>query len=369
MKINQLIEELPGTDSASIAVGMQPSGPCCDQCEAPQTARESLVCQHCGWYASIGSYVEIDRSWEIAASPELATEADAAPKPKAELPTWAWILIGCVATVVLESVAVRLLAPADGLLRTYWSLTQLFVGFVAFGVCHTYSFILVMRNEADTKMLDYVLRPFKSWAMISCELPERGWACYFGMSGLTAVVMSLLVIGGIPYERLLDWDVEKTTKTNLLGAIISQAQNIAAEEEKSLEEAIGDFAGKAGLDEKKAKEAEKARLKEDCIIIGYKANQAGEIQTLLLAAEHHGVLRHVGNVQVNDLPEKELRELTRKLMTIKTHRPFVQVSIGGATWVKPQQLCRVSYRRRGKQGGLYGAKVEYLLGEVDLSGQ
>ena len=86
MDINQLIDELPGDDSVSteaveaVAVHI---GPCCEKCGAPITAKESLVCQKCGWYASIGSYVEIDRSWEVATDPSLATEEDTKPKPEA----------------------------------------------------------------------------------------------------------------------------------------------------------------------------------------------------------------------------------------------------------------------------------------------
>jgi len=228
--------------------------------------------------------------------------------------------------------------------------------------------MLVMKNEADIKLMDYILRPIKSWAMIFRDLPKRSWACYCGISGLTAVIMAILVIGGIPYERLLDWNVKEKAKFNLMGAIMEQAQNNAAEDEKSLEEAIGDFAGQAGLDdEKKKKASAKPRLKEDCIIVGYMANQSGEIRTLLLAAEHFAKLKYAGNVRASDLPPDELQSLTAKLAAIKTRKPFVKKSIDGATWVKPKYLCRISYRRRGKQGGLFGAKLEDLLGEVDIS--
>ena len=97
------------------------------------------------------------------------------------------------------------------------------------------------------------------------------------------------------------------------------------------------------------------------------ANREGEIQTLLLAAEFYAKLKYAGNVRLTDLPEAEIKQLTRNLTKITTHRPFVKVSVSGATWVKPKYLCRVSYRRRGKQGGLFGAKLVDLLGEVDLS--
>lgn len=345
-----------------------PTGPCCDKCDEPLTATESPVCQKCGWYASIGAFVEIDKSWEVAANPELATEQEVEPTEPTKFPLWVWILSACVAGVFIESLAVRLLTDADGSVRTIWSVSQLFVGFIAFGICHTYSFVLSLKNEADVKMLDYILRPIKTWSIIFRDLPERSWACYLGMSGITAVAMSLLVIGAIPYERLLDWGIEEKTKSNLLAAVMTQAQNMAAQEEMSMEEALGEFAGKGGVDGQLKKPAEKPRQTEDCIIIGYMANQAGVIQTLLIGAEHRSKLKYAGSVRVSDLSDAEREELTDQLLAIRTRKSFVRVSIDGASWVKPKYVCRISYRRRGKQGGLYGAKLEDMLGEVELGG-
>ncbi len=368
MDTDQIIDEHPEEDSVSALLlddDLAPVGPCCEKCGTAFSANGSLVCQQCGWYESIGTYVEIDKSWEVASDPDLALEDE--PEPPTKLPTWTWILAGCVGGVIVESVAARLLTSGGGGLRAAWSVSQLFVGFVSFLVCHTYCFLLVMKNDGDLKLLDFILRPITLWSLIFRGMPKRGWACYLGLSGLTAVVMSVLVIGAIPYERLLDWNVKEKAKFNLVGAIMSQAQGNAAEEEKSLEEAIGDFAGKAELDEdKKIKDASKERKNEDCIIIGYMANQAGEIQTLLLAAERYTQLTYAGNVRVSGLSNEDLNALTTKLAASRTHRPFVKISIDGAVWVKPKHLCRVSYKRRGQQGGLFGAKLEDLLGEVDL---
>ena len=368
MDINQLIDELPGDNSAStstVEAETVHSGPCCDKCGAPIVAKESLVCQKCGWYASIGSYVEIDRSWEVATDPSLATEEDTKPEPEAGLPPWSYILMGCLVAVLVESVAARFITGEGSSARTFWALAQLFLGFVAYAICHTFCFILMIRDEAEIKLMDFILRPIKLWSGVFRGMPKRGWVCYAGLSGLFAAALAMLVIGGIPYERLLDWNIKEKAKFNLIGAIAEQANQIE-EEEKSMEEALGEFADKAGADDLD-KNAKPKREKQDCIIIGYMANRDGEIQTLLLAAEYYAKLKYAGNVRLTDLPEADIHELTRNLVKIKTHRPFVKVSVSGATWVKPKYLCRVSYRRRGKQGGLFGAKIEDLLGEVDLN--
>lgn len=348
---------------------VEPTGPCCEKCGTPIPAKDAIACRKCGWYASVGIYVEIDNDWEAATDPTLAIEAEDPDKPKEGIPSWGWILGGCIVAVVVESLLVSLLAPSVGSLRTVWSLSQLFLGFVSFIVCHTIAFVILMKNEAEVKFLDYILRPIHTWSMIFRDLPQRGYVCYVGLSGLVAVAMAMLVIGGIPYERLLDWNIQKKAKFNLMGAVMEQAQNLAKEDEKSLEEAIGDFAGKAELDEEeKKKQRDENRPKEDCVIIGYMANQAGEIQTLFLAAEHFAKLAYAGSVRATDLPEEQRLQLAQDLAEITSHRPFVRLSIDGAVWVKPKYLCRVSYRRRGKQGGLYGAKIEDMLGEVQLGG-
>ncbi|MEM8946369.1 MAG: hypothetical protein AAGD11_14450 [Planctomycetota bacterium] len=370
MDTDQFDDEFASDDSISTLpledLEYTSDGPSCEKCGAEIAAHEALVCRQCGWYASIGSYVEIDQGWEVATDPELATDEHLQPAPDAKLPTWAWVLAGCIVGVIAESVAVRLISSGTPL-QTVWSVSQLIVGFAAFAICHTVCFILVMKNEADIKLLDYILRPIKSWSVIFREMPKRGWVCYVGLSGLTAVAMSLLVIGAIPYERLLDWNVKEKAKFNLMGAIMEQAQNVAAEDEKSLEEAIGDFAGKAELEAEKQKAAKNKREKEDCIIIGYMASSTGEIQTLFLAAERYARLSYAGSVPARGIADADMEELILKLSAAKSHRPFVKVSIDGATWVKPKYLCRVSYRRKGKQGGLFGAKLEDLLGEVDLN--
>jgi len=338
--------------------------PCCGQCGAPFASNGSLVCQQCGWYESIGSYVEIDRSWEVATDPQLANQADIQAALSAKLPTWTWVLASCVVGVIIESVTVRIFTSDGGGLRPLWSLAQLFIGLFAFAICHTYCFLQVMKNEADTKMLDYLLRPIQSWSILFRDMPKRAGICYVGLSGLTAVMMSLLVIGSLPYDRLLDWNIEKKEKSNLMGKIMDQAQGNAQDDNKDLAEAIGDFSGQAELeDNKKNKAAKKERQKKNCVIIGYRSNRPGEIQTLFLATKHNAKLRYAGNVRVTGLSADDLQTLTKKLAASRSRRQYVKISIDGATWVKPKQLCRVSYKRQGKQGGLYGTRLEDLLGE------
>lgn len=347
------------------------TGPCCEKCGAPIVGHESLACRQCGWYASIGSYVEIDKSWEVATDPELADETETGADTT-EVPQWAWLLMACVVGVIVESVAARFLTVEGSLARTNWSVTQLFSGFGVFAVCHAIGFALLIKASSETKLLDIFLNPLKGWVLVFRELPKRQWVCHVGLSGLTAAAMSIVVIGGLPYEKLLDWGTKPPPKQSLMAAVMSQAQNMAAEEDdKSLEESVTDLAGKAELDndkkKKKAKPKPKPRQKEDCVVLGYQTTSDGLIYKLIIGGENYGRLIYTGKVSLS-IPVEENRKLAEELLTLKRSRPFVKVPVDHdqATWITPRYVVKVSYARKGKQGGMYDAELEELRGIMEM---
>jgi hypothetical protein len=351
--------------------GAEPSAtPQCEKCGAPLAVHDTLACRSCGWYASIGAFIEIDKVWEASADPEMEYEPEAEPEAE-KIPTWAWVLVGCLAVVVVESFIGRFTTPADSAARTTWSLTQLGIGFLAFAVCHFVCFGRLMAEQAETNLLDFVLSPVKCWALAIGELPRRQWMFDGAASGLTAVAMSLVVIGGIPYHRLLDWGFKQPPKQNLMAAVLSQAQKIEGEE-KSLEEAIEDFAGTQNLDEldqdgnPKDDPKPAPRKETDCVVLGFLANDDGLAYSLILGVEHNTRLVYCCRVSPQ-LPEEELRALTDKLSGWKTRKPYVKLDLE-ATWVVPKQVCRVSYLRQGDNGWLYNAEFKGLRGEMNISG-
>jgi hypothetical protein len=336
--------------------------PTCEKCDANIDTLDALVCHKCGWYASIGSFVEIDKAWD-GDEQELAAEEPESFK----MPAWGWTMIACMVVVVAESIAARLLTTDA--VRTTWSVTQLFLGLAVAFTCHLITFILFMRDVSDAGLLDIILKPVKPWILRVHELPAYQWLCHAGISSVVAVIMSFLVIGGLSYEKLWDWGFEKPVKQNLVGAIMDQAKQ-GTGEEKPLEEAVQDFAGQASVDDKGKKSSKpkpqpepKERRFEDCLIIGYRTNSEGLVYLLLLAGENLGKLQYVGQV-TPQLSVKELRELTDKLAAHTTFDPFVKLQMEGVTWVKPKFACRVSFAHKGKKGGLYDIKLESILGEI-----
>jgi hypothetical protein len=123
-----LTATLDTCDAPSYSENSEWNGPQCEKCEAPLKSDVVTVCRHCGWYASLGTHVEIDKDWEFHGD----EEAVAAPQPQPShlqvwlhlLPRWAWIILGTTAVVVVESVAVRLLTAPGSSIRTAWTLAQ-----------------------------------------------------------------------------------------------------------------------------------------------------------------------------------------------------------------------------------------------------
>ena len=185
------------------------TGPCCEKCAAPLGLGVVTICRKCGWYASLGMFVEVDPNWEKATD----EKEPAKPAPQTShvmfwinlIPRWGWVIIGSAFAVVVESVVARLVTPAGSSLRTMWSLGQLAIGVIAAVCCHVFNFMSLATEDSDVGLLDLLLKPIGLWVRTFRGLPKRLWFVDTLVCGLVAAIMSPLVIGGIPYERFWDW--------------------------------------------------------------------------------------------------------------------------------------------------------------------
>lgn len=343
----------------------------CEKCGAEIKTNDTLACRACGWYASIGSYVEIDQSWEAQCDPN-AEDAAAEEEEQFTLPQWAVVLSVVVVAVIGINVFLHLTMPSVSAARTSWSLMQLSLGGFVFAVCHFVCFSKLMSVKADTNLLDILLSPHKCWSEMFDHLPSGQWMAHGAAGGLTAAALSILLIGGIPYERLWDWGFEKPPEQNLMAAVMSQAQQIEGDED-GLEEAVEGFAGTQNLDDLEDEGLEETpavdpRQTIDGVILGYRTNEEGLAATLLIGVEHKGALVYAGRV-FPELPDNELAKLTQKLGAWKSKVPYVNTDEAGVIWVQPKQVCKVSYQRQGPSGWLYEAKFEKLRSVMDLTGK
>jgi hypothetical protein len=371
--------KLEASEAPSISPNATWSGPSCAKCEKPLTSHVVAICRHCGWYPSLGTFLEIDRDWEFHGGSE---EQQPAPQPQPThlavwlhlLPPWAWIVLGTTAAIVVESVAVRLLTSAGSSIRVAWTLTQMIGGYLTFFACHFLNLLIVAHDDPDVGVLDLLLKPLKLWGKAIRELPKRLWLSNTALNSLIAAELAVLVIGGMPYDRLWDWGFKQPPKQNLMEAVMKQAAKAKDNGAKDLESAIGGFAGDAGggmggdasgqKNEPESKAAEKPRQQTDCVILGYHADKGGNLRSIVLGTAHDGKLVYACSVTPK-LEGEDLTAFTKALAAVRTDQPFLDVQ-SDATWVHPRFSCRVSYTQQDEAGRLSDAEWIKLLGTTGL---
>jgi len=346
------------------------TGPCCEKCGAPSKSKVVTICKSCGWYPSLGTFVEVDPNWESITNGE---QPVAKPQQKltprmwlALIPRWGWVVIGCAFAIVAESIAVRLLTPADSSLRTVWSLVQLALGASAVIGCHILNFLMLVGDDADVGMLDMLLKPLRLWTKTCRNLPKRLWLFNSLVNGGVAVLMSFVVIGGLPYERLWDWGVKEPPKQNLMAAVMDRANKLEGEEE-TLEEAVQSFAGKGDIEPEEVPKPqpvkEAKRESTDCVIIGYQIEKDGRLEWLVLATAHRGKLVYAGKVKPK-LSDEELAQVVEVLKSNVVKVPFIAVQMDNVVWVKVKYACRVNFTEQYGDGRLSDAQWEKMLGAM-----
>lgn len=366
-------DEASNPANAAVELAAQWNGLRCEKCEAPIKSDAVTVCRRCGWYASLGRFVEIDQAWEAYHDDPEPPETRPAPTHLEIwanlLPQWAWVILGTVAAVVVGSILVRIVTPAGSSVRTTWSLSQLLIGCLAFAGMHVLNFLLMVGDDADTGALDLILRPIKLWIKAFKHMPTRLWVANTAAAGLTASTMSIVVIGGLPYERLWDWGFKQPPKQNLLGAIAQQAQKVKGEGADNLEDAVADFADSQNLDEQNQQQKSpptppKIQKEVDCVILGYRVDGQGQLMTLILGTAHRGRLVFAAAVSPK-LDDKQSQDLLDDLQAIQTGQSLLTTQMS-ANWVQPVFVCRVKCDKQDPQTGrLVNATWEELIGEVD----
>jgi hypothetical protein len=342
------------------------TGPQCEKCDAPIKSDVVSICRKCGWYASLGTFLEVDPNWETT-DEEQAVAAAVPQKSHVRvwldlIPRWGWVIIASALAVVVESVVARLVTPEGSSLRTAWSLSQLMLGILIALGCHIFNFLVAAAENADFGVMDMILKPVKLWAYAVRSLPNRLWVANSAVCGVVAALMAVLIIGGIPYERFWDWGFKQPPKQNLMGAIMDRAKDLDSPDQ-TLEEAMGDFAGKAGVDGENVK-PQKPRRKVDCVIIGYQTDRDGRLDMLVLATVNGKKLMPVGTVRP-EMSEREKSDLLEMLRAIHRHDPFVAAE-ADAIWVEPKIACRISYGERLKGGMLRDLQWDTLLGAMRM---
>ncbi len=345
------------------------TGPRCDKCNAPLGSDIVSICRRCGWYSSLGAFVEVDPNWETDEESAPAAAETSHPSHLRVwielLPRWAWIIIASLLVVTMESIAARLTMPSGSGGRTAWALIQLAIGFSAAAGCHIFNFLALAADDADIGLLDLLMKPLKLWIRAVHNLPARLWIADAAASGLVAAILSLVVIGGIPYDRLWDWGFTEPPKQDLMGAVMNRVKQLdSGTGSDDLEHAVADFAGSqdvAGAEQPKP-EPPKPQNHADCVILGYRSDRDGRLSTLLLGTADRGQLIYAGTVTPK-LSDKELSALGELLKAIPTSQPFIRIE-AEAHWVQAKYTCRVNFTEQMKSGRLRDLEWNKMLGSM-----
>jgi hypothetical protein len=344
-------------------------GPCCEKCEAPLGSDVVSVCRRCGWYASLGAFLEVDPNWETETEKLSGASEKAKPSHLGVwlklLPRWAWVVVASVVAVTIESVVARVATPDGSAMRTAWSVGQLVLGLIVAVGCHVFNFLTLAAEDADVGLLDLLLKPLKLWQRAVQNLPTRLWVFNATVSSLAAVVFSIVVIGGIPYDRLWDWGIKERPKQDLMGAVMNRIQQLdSGKGSDDLEHSINDFAGKGNPDETKAPRPEppKPRSNADCVILGFLTDSSGRVATLLLGAAEGGKLVYAGNVAPK-MDAEDLKSLTERLYAIQSPKPIIKIETE-ANWVQAKFTCRVTFGQRSKNGRMHDVEWDKMLGRI-----
>ena len=339
------------------------TGPSCQNCGAEQDSGEP-VCRHCGYYAVLGRVIDLEEENQPGAHASHQTQQQTAWEIWSNLiPAWGWGLILCVLAVIAESVAGALMFEVGSSARTLWSLSQLSICALALVVVHVLAYVTLLMDDASAGLMDFILKPFECWKPVVSKLPRNFVRVAILAIAITGILMSLIVLRSLDYEKLLDWGVEPQAKPNLLGAVIAQAKKIEGKE-KDLEGSLN--ALNDSIDEPEEEPEEVVKIDVDCVIVGYMVDKDNpSIMTgLVMAGDVKGKLKIVGIVSHN-IPDDVREELNERLPKLVRPTPFVESNLR-AFWVDPVIACRVKCVKQNRFGQLVEPDFDRLLTELSL---
>ncbi|MEO0530048.1 MAG: hypothetical protein AAF266_05640 [Planctomycetota bacterium] len=361
---NAVADGIDTLDVTQVAVAEVDAGPACEKCGL---ATDAAACPQCGWYPSLGIHVEIDESFErvmntVPSEPQAEeTAAPTVPEWQKHLqvwqgaiPGWAWLMIGTTVAIIGAAIAARVVTIPTPMLQTYIGVGGLIAGLAIAAITHLTGFVLCSFDDADFGVFDVITKPVKTWKALLSQLPTRLWLANSLNVGITTALAAAVIVGGIPYEKLLDWGFKAKAKQSLVAMIAEKAGEGPGNGSDNLEDAMGDFAGKGadgltGGGKVPTPPAAKPRQPLECLIIGYQVSNDGKIRALLLAAESYGKLKYVGKVKPNfDAETNKL--MKQRLSDNRSTRPFVKCPESGL-WVRPRFPCKATHRgwERGKR--------------------
>jgi len=343
----------------------------CPRCGAKLINPESLGwCSRCGFC----------RSLEEDAAKMDSVAPGRAPNPSflgasefldllGRAPRWLWVLLAGTAAIAMLSLVGNLVLPMASLPRAVWSTVQILLGLLGLFGAQVWALFLIAPDDDKVGAKDAIISG-RLWGLTFNRLPETRRQVWLGGWSLAAMLLGVFVVGGLGYWTQF-YNPKKVADKGLLQAVAQAAMDKGSD--KSLEEAVEDFADSQDLtkkDEEKKKEEE--RKKEEakidrrptvqCVVIGYMVDADKNLTGLVVATLDGERLQYAGTVQRGFTPEAS-KEILDRLASLKAPSPLIKGLSMTAVWVKPKLFCEVHQSGADKEGHLLNPAFAALLTE------
>jgi hypothetical protein len=277
-----------------------------------------------------------------------------------KIPGWGWTTAaGACAIVALACVTNHYLPPVDSLARALIGLIGVVATLVVFLCLNLWSLFLLGANDENIGP-KHVIFCAPIWRKICLRLPETRYPFCTGIWTLTVFFSALLIVGGFDYWWEL-YKPKRVAKTELLTAVTALSK--AADENKSLTEAVEDFAKKQDLANKldpKKKVEDSAKITTQCVIVGYTLDGENKLSGLVVGALLSDRVRYAGIVKKgwDERQEAEMLTALEPLIQPKSYIPGLNIK---AIWVKPEVFCEVEHQDFDKEQHFIASQFKSIL--------
>lgn len=270
-----------------------------------------------------------------------------------QLPGWFWgLVLGTAALAGLAFLADYRLAE-DSRTRTWISTVAFIAGVGALALAQAWVMFVVAVDDPSVGIRD-AISPLRIWPVAVRWLPRTGGSLCVGAWSVTAILCSLLVVGGLSYWMPQAKPGKKGIGfTGVKPEDLVGITNLGADGEPEPDD--------PPEPPKPAKEkGPDTRPTRECIVIGYQPAADGSVASLVLAVQQDGELKYAGVVERGWTPEAAGKIPARLARLVQTKPALAEVPVE-AVWLKPTTRCLVRQSGQSPTGLLVEPTFEAFL--------